>query len=144
MEEPGGTYFLCITLKRPARLDLTTPAIAPIIVDALRFYDARHYDLYDYTVMPDHIHMIARPLGDGAGVERLRHILRNLKRWLTRQIAHGSLGCNDIWQDEAYDHIIRNRHDYEEKALYIFQNPQAAGLVDNPLDWPWWGRGFGE
>jgi len=31
-------------------------------------------------------------------------------------------GCN-IWQARAFDHIIRNREDYEKHVRYIYENP---------------------
>jgi len=143
-EEHGATYFVCLTLGRPVRVDLASASIAPMVVDALRFYDQKHYDLYDYTVMPDHLHIIIKPLANDDGTERLGYIMRNLKRWMTRRIKELVPGAEVRWQDEDYDHIIRNREDYEEKAKYIFENAWAAGLVSDPLAWPWWGRGSGE
>ena len=29
----------------------------------------------------------------------------------------------NIWQSRSYDHIIRNRDDYEEHLRYIYENP---------------------
>ena len=29
----------------------------------------------------------------------------------------------NIWQYRSYDHIIRNREDYEEHLRYIYENP---------------------
>jgi putative transposase len=46
-----------------------------------------------------------------------------------------------LWQDESYDHIIRNEADYREKARYIWENPVRRGLVADPATWPWWGCG---
>jgi len=42
-----------------------------------------------------------------------------------------------IWQDENYDHIIRNEKDYFEKLYYLIMNPLEAGLVERPEDYKW-------
>ena len=48
-----------------------------------------------------------------------------------------------LWQDETYDHIIRNQADYQETAAYILDNAPRKGLVKQATDWPWWGKGGG-
>jgi REP element-mobilizing transposase RayT len=42
-----------------------------------------------------------------------------------------------IWQDENYDHIIRNEKDYLKKLWYLIMNPVEARLVDRPEDYRW-------
>jgi hypothetical protein len=36
-----------------------------------------------------------------------------------------------------YDHIIRNREDFEETLTYIRLNPVRRGLVEHAKDWPY-------
>ena len=48
------------------------------------------------------------------------------------------LGRNGrFWQEESYDHIIRDEAELNRIRQYILYNPVKAGLVDNPEDWPW-------
>jgi len=112
-------------------------------VDALRFLDGRRYDLYDYIVMPDHVHAILRPIAEDGRAERITRIARHLKHWLGVRINQILGRSGPVWQIETYDHALRGEKDYEEKASYIYTNAQVAGLVDDPLDWPWWGQGNG-
>ena len=42
-----------------------------------------------------------------------------------------------LWQDNYFDHRIRNPDEMTEKAAYIRQNPVAKGLCATPQDWPW-------
>ena len=143
MEDPGATYFVTMCLIRPAPLDLTQADTGQIILEALRHYDRVRYYLFDYTIMPDHTHMILKPISTGRTSYHLQRILQDLKRWTARQINVTVGRRGEVWQVEGFDHIVRNREDYEEKARYIFWNPQKAGLTDDPALWPWWGRGSG-
>jgi REP element-mobilizing transposase RayT len=143
LEDVGATYFVCCSLLRPPPLDLTTPALAQEVVDALRYHDGARYYLYDYTVMPDHLHAILQPFTDEGRSERISSVMYSLKSWIAKRINRKVNRRGQLWQTESYDHIIRNREDYEEKASYIYLNPVKAELVLDPLQWPWWGQGSG-
>ena len=143
LEEAGATYFVTFCLKRGVQLDLTTPANATILVGALRHFDGTRYLLFDYTVMPDHVHFILKPLQRDGKLVRLGEVCHSLKGWTAQEInrAHGRTGA--LWQDESYDHLLRSLEDYREKAAYILDNPRRRGLVTEPTAWPWWGQGSG-
>ena len=143
VEEPGATYFVTVNLLRPAVVNLTHSGVGEIVREALLHYDGVRYDLFDYTIMPDHVHMILMPMRDGALTYALDTILYDRKHWAARQINRAVGRKGDLWQPNNHTHVIRNRADYEEKARYIFHNPCQAGLVGDPLKWPWWGRGKG-
>jgi putative transposase len=42
-----------------------------------------------------------------------------------------------FWQDESFDHWVRNEAEFLEIREYIEHNPVTAGLVERPEDWPW-------
>ena len=45
-----------------------------------------------------------------------------------------------FWQEDPFDHILRNRQSYEQKLRYVRQNPVRAGLCTDPDAWPWQGE----
>jgi len=46
-----------------------------------------------------------------------------------------------VWQEESFDRALREEEQFTEKLYYMLENPVRAGLVDNPLDYPWiWRR----
>ena len=140
-EEPGATYFVRFSLRTPPVVDLTAPQYGQLVVDALRFFDGKRYFLFDYTVMPDHVHMILKPIVREGKTERLSRIMYSLKRWLAQKINEQRGGDGPVWRTESYDHIVRNHEDYAAKAAYILDNPRRAGLVSDPTTWLWWGIG---
>jgi putative transposase len=42
-----------------------------------------------------------------------------------------------FWQDEFFDHWIRDQQDFERIVQYVEWNPVAAGLVECAEQWPW-------
>ena len=46
-----------------------------------------------------------------------------------------------VWQEESFDRALRKEDQVQEKLFYMLENAVRAGLVSNPLDYPWiWRR----
>lgn len=134
--EPGKQF-----LEADRRLDaaatgprwLSDPEIAGYVVDSLiRGAELGHYFLRAYVVMPNHVHVLLDPLAP------LRRITGGIKGVSARD-ANGALGRTEkpFWQDESFDHWIRNGAQFERVRRYIERNPVKAGLVARPEDWEW-------
>ena len=86
-EDPGATYFITFRVSEDAHCDLCRPDIAPIILGALHHFADRRYLLFDHTVMPDHVHVILKPLKRSDGTwEPLSRITHSIKSWTANQI----------------------------------------------------------
>ena len=80
-----------------------------------------------YVIMPDHIHAIlfikassngtSRAPSPTAANEVLPHIVSTFKRFCNKEIGE------NIFQRSYYDHVIRDRKDYEMRKKYIYDNP---------------------
>ncbi len=109
--------------------------VAMIVSAALRHFDGERYELHDWCVMPNHVHVILRPLVG----HTLENILHSWKSY-TATAANRLLGRGgEFWQPEYYDHLIRDEADYHHAVDYVRRNPEKAGL----RDWKWIGRGTG-
>lgn len=149
LTRPGATYF--VTFCRHARFErsLTDTQVAPIIVQTLQGWAEARYVLYDYTVMPDHVHVILKPV-QRPGTEMmpepehwaLSEIMQGIKGNSARDINEALGREGSVWQAESHDHIVRGRRGYKAAARYIWRNPLEAGLIADPEKWPWWGRGL--
>jgi len=141
--ERGATYFVTFTLRRPLPIDLTRPDIGSMVLSALLEGDGTRYLLYDHTIMPDHVHLILKPLIEDGRVPALSLVMGKLKGSLSREINRALGRQGPLWQDESYTRIIRNEAEYHEKARYIYHNPVRRDLIADPAEWPWWGMGSG-
>ena len=74
-----------------------------------------------YVVMPNHIHGIITI--DTECGPSLTKIIGQYKMAVTKKI-HDKDPNQKVWQRSFYDHIIRNKEDYERIWLYIHGNPQ--------------------
>ena len=59
----------------------------------------------------------------------MSRVVADWKRYQSRQ--HGI-----NWQDNFFDHRIRNTAEYLEKAAYIRNNPVMKGMCETADDWP--------
>ena len=85
-------------------------------------------EIEKYVIMPDHIHIIIRlhngsmwastPTVQPPQHHRVASIVRSLKVLTTKEIG------KSIFQRSYYDHVIRNRQDYDEIWEYIENNPR--------------------
>ncbi|MGB9454951.1 MAG: transposase [Bryobacteraceae bacterium] len=108
--------------------------VARVVADALLHGESgRHfYQLRAWVIMPNHVHLLLRP----------RTALPIITRWLkgsTARQANLILGRTGeaFWQDESFDHRVRDEVELERIARYVEYNPVSAGLSANPSDWPW-------
>ena len=71
--------------------------------------------------MPNHLHIVVVILPDENGRTRcaptVSRMVKMFKETVTKQLGE------NIWQKLFYDHIIRDKHDYEEISKYIHENP---------------------
>ncbi len=113
------------------RCYLRDPRIAELVQNALKHFDGKRYDLIVWVIMPNHVHAVIRPRPG----EELPTILHSWKSY-TANKANKLLGRNEsFWQDEYYDHIIREEEDFNHQVDYILNNPAKAGLEN----WAWVG-----
>ena len=80
-----------------------------------------------YVIMPNHIHIllsIVKDDGRGNPSPTVDAVVGWLKYQATKEInkLQGSAG-DKIFQRSFFDHIIRNRDDYNEICKYIYENP---------------------
>ncbi len=50
-------------------------------------------------------------------VPTINRMVNHMKGYVSKQIGYS------VWQGRFYDHIIRNRDDYNEHVKYIYENP---------------------
>ena len=117
------------------------PEIAKdLALDSCRRADGRKYSLYAAVVMPDHVHLICKPLMDENGSISIPEITRTIKSESAHRINKALVRSGRVWQDESFDHILRGDESLQKKVMYILENPVRAGLVTSPKEyrWLWW------
>jgi REP element-mobilizing transposase RayT len=75
-------------------------------------------------IMPDRIHLFV-----GFGPES-----KSVSAWM-KSLKNATFS-GPHWQKGFFDHVIRSDESYEQKWLYVRENPVRAGLVRVAEDWP--------
>jgi REP element-mobilizing transposase RayT len=75
--------------------------------------------------MPNHVHLLVRPLEGSA----MREILKAWKGVSARRINEQLGDSGSLWMDESFTHIVRNREKLSRAARYIRENPAKAKLT---------------
>jgi REP element-mobilizing transposase RayT len=113
---------------------LNDPRVAAYMVRALRrgAEELALFDLHAFVVMANHVHVLLTPKVP------LARITRGLKRF-TAARANQILRRTGMrfWQEESFDHWVRDETEFYRVMNYIERNPVKAGLVGKPEDWPW-------
>ncbi len=119
---------------RHGPLWLRDPRIAGCAVGAIERGETvlEHYVLYAFVVMANHVHLLLTPK---TSVARITNGLKGVSARDANRIL-GRRGQR-FWQDESFDHWVRNRAEFERIRAYVEWNPVTAGLVKVPEDWPW-------
>ncbi|MEW6404047.1 MAG: transposase [Chloroflexota bacterium] len=117
---------------------LSGSRVADLVAESLRYRDGKIYDLVAYSIMPNHKHVVFKPLEESTGrCFSLSKIMHSLKRHTAHE-ANLSLGREGaFWQHENYDRYIRDEAELERIVKYVLYNPVKAGLVDDWRKWKW-------
>lgn len=77
-----------------------------------------------YVVMPNHCHVVAKPLGDW----ELEQVLDSWKGYVAYTVNRRLGRSGEFWQEESYDRIIRDEEHLFRCIQYIGRNPSKAKL----------------
>ena|ERR1700752_3575982 len=110
---------------------LSDPEIAGFVQGAMqRGADLGHYVLRAYVIMPNHVHVLLDPL---ASLQKLTNGIKGVSA-RDANVRLGRTG-KPFWQDESFDHWIRDAGQFARSKAYIENNPVRARLCPNPRDW---------
>ncbi len=112
--------------SRPSRLAFLSHLEARVLWDTVL---REVPDPLALCLMPDHLHLLhARDVGAALGIA-----LRSYARWRNNRMGvRGSL-----WRRPGPPEPVKGRTKLRRSERYIHLNPCRAGLVGDPLAWPW-------
>ena len=106
--------------------------IAQIVADSLHFNDEKEYDLYCFSIMPNHVHVVFTLLEKSLP---LYAIMQKHKRFTGWQCNKALKRSGSFWQEEYYDHIVKDETELYRVIKYSLNNPVKAGFVKHWKDW---------
>lgn len=112
---------------------LRNPVAAIVVQDALIFHHDALYQLHDWVVMPNHVHVLLTP---ERGVP-LKRIMHANKSFTSKEIQRLLGGSGRLWQPEYFDRFIRDAEHFGRVSHYIKWNPVKARLCTDPSHFPY-------
>jgi putative transposase len=117
------------------------PGARTIVVDTCLAGDGFMFELHGLVVMPDHVHIAMAPICGAQGAIPLARIMQAIKGASAHRINKSGNRRGKVWQEESFDRALRKEEQLAEKIYYMLENPVRAGLVSDPLSYPWvWRR----
>jgi len=122
-----------LSAKIEAQLDaglgscmLRDPAVAAVVAATLRQRHGEDYWLGGFVVMPNHVHAIVTP-GEKLELGKITGAWKSVSAHRINQLL-GRKGV--LWQEEVFDHIVRDEAQLQRFERYVADNPVRAELAD--------------
>ncbi|MCK5802830.1 MAG: transposase [Lentisphaeria bacterium] len=100
------------------RCFLANPRFSELVRDALAHFDGCRYWLEEWAVAPNHTHVLLTPV-KGFPLDRT---IRSWMSFTARKINVELGQMGQVWQHEAYDHIVRNLRERDAVQKYILHH----------------------
>ena len=106
--------------------------VAQCVVAAIQQGCRDLYTLHAWVIMPNHVHLLITPRTD---VSKIMQQLKGSTARLGNQLL--GLTGRPFWQNESYDHMVRNSVEFGRIENYIVLNPVRAGIVRVAEEYRW-------
>ena len=127
-----STYFVTANVLEKRSL-FQVERIARLLIEVMYEYRTqKKYQLHEFVVMPDHIHLILTPTGI-----TLERSMQLIKGGFSFQLNKALRRKRDPWQPSFFDRRIRDSLEYQKYKDYIWQNPVKRGLSRTPEEYPY-------
>jgi type I restriction enzyme R subunit len=98
--------------------------LSAIVADSLHHFDGERYEMTDFVVMPNHVHMLVA-FPDEAAMLRQCDSWKHFTATRINAILHRS---GRFWQQDGFDHLVRSADQFAYLRKYIADNPLRANL----------------
>ncbi len=127
------TFFVS-TKTCQGRALLQSERNATLMIDVLRSYvAARKFQLHDFVIMPNHMHLLITVNGDMTIEKAMQFIKGGFSFRLKREFGYSG----EVWQPGFSEVRVRDRHSFLQHRKYIAENPVKAGLVESSEEYPY-------
>lgn len=110
---------------------LKNKKIASIVQETLLKFDGEKYKLIAWVIMPNHVHLLIKVLGENS----LSVIMHSIKSFTAHEANKILNKKGRFWSKEYFDRFIRDEKHFIQTVRYIEMNPVKAKLCQEPYDW---------
>lgn len=99
---------------------LSRPELSSIVVDSLLHFNGLRYQLGDFVVMPNHVHLLVCLATETDILDQCY----SWKRFTAGRINKVLCKSGRFWQEESFDHLVRSPEQFQAIQRYIADNPK--------------------
>jgi putative transposase len=130
---PERTFFATSKTSLGRRL-LQSERNATLFIDVLRSYvSAGKFQVRDFVVMPDHIHILLTVRGEMTIEKAMQLIKGGFSFRPKKELGHKG----EVWQRGFSETRVDDEKSFQQYREYIAKNPVKAGLADSPGLYPY-------
>ena len=100
---------------------LKNPEVRKILEDAIFFYHGEKFEVNALVIMPNHLHIVLRMLGDN----KIEDVLPGILRFSSVKINKLLQREGRVWMKDYFDRMIRSYEHYKHCITYIKNNPKG-------------------
>ena len=126
------TFFVTSVTWERRPIFLSDRAAQLFLATLFEYRDRDVFRLYEFVIMPDHIHLLLAPK-PGITLERA---MQFIKGGYSHRFSKETGSRMEIWERSFTNHRVRDKCDYERHRRYIHSNPVRAGLVELAENYP--------
>jgi len=105
-----------------------------VYLDKLRHYSNKYrVDVHAYILMTNHVHLLMTPQSE-TGVSQL---MQALGRYYVRYVNQTYHRTGTLWEGRFKSALIDSDNYFLLVSRYIELNPVRAGMVEDPVQYPW-------
>jgi len=129
---PTRTFFITTKASMGRRL-FQTDRNANLLIDVLRSLVAeRKFELHDFVIMPDHLHLLLT-VHEDMTIEKAMQLIKGR---YSHRLSHEFGYKGEVWQRGFSEIQVLNKESFENHRNYIASNPVKAGLIPVEGDYP--------
>lgn len=130
----SARVFFATTKTSVARRLLQSERNAMLLIDVLRSnVAAGKFELHDFVIMPDHLHLLMTLPSDISIEKAMQLIKGGFSYRLKKEFGYRG----EVWQRGFSEMRIRDEQSFLQHREYIVQNPVKARLVDIAEQYPY-------
>src|SRR5437868_4412862 len=115
--------FFVTTVTAQRRRIFQAARIARLLLEVLHDNrKKRRFELHEFVIMPDHIHLILTPAPDVSLEKAMQFIKGGFSFRVKRELNYGA----DVWERSFTEHRIKSADEYDRYRAYIRENPLSA------------------
>jgi putative transposase len=127
------TYFITACAHMQQNLFQRDQVARLMAATLLKYRDAGEFELHEYVVMPNHIHLLLSVKPE----QQLSRVIQLIKGGFSHSLRENGMVMRTVWERRYYDRRVRDANELAGFAHYIRENPVRKGLVERAEDYPY-------